>query len=117
MMTGQQAKRALEKSTPYVSIGNLIALAALLVMGLQAGVIDVSAGDRAASQAEVVELSSDVFRNTSSIAELRRADERLDEAISSRQLTVTQRLQRVEDRVNEIYRLLIDRSNSPRGPP
>jgi len=110
-MTGEQARQALERSTPYVTIGNLIALAALLVMSLQAGVLDVSAGGESVSQAEVERIDQDVSANTSSITELYRVNDRQDTVIQSNQARISGRMQRLEEKVDQIYRLLIGRRN------
>ena len=112
-MTGAQAKQALERSTPYVSIGNLIALATLLVMGVQTGLLDVSAGADPAGQQEVDDIAARVSNNTSSISELRRINDRQDEALAATQDRVSHRMKRVEGKVDRIYELLVERGGHP----
>jgi len=116
-MTGRQAKEALQQSTPYLTLGNLVAMAALVVTMLQAGILDVSAGSDPADQEEVVALSEQVTSNTSSIGELRRINERQDTALAATQGRFGQRMDRVETKLDKIYRFLIDsKARNDEGP-
>lgn len=112
-MTGEQAKRAFERSSPYVSWANLVVLAGLIFTGVQAGVIDFGAGS--GPVVPVGEIKASVSRNKTSIDQLRRADERQDHDLQSTERWVGQRMQRLEQKVDRIYELLIERGNGPSG--
>lgn len=111
-MTAGQAKAALERSTPYVSLGNLIALGTMVVMMVQGGILDLSGRSEAASPHEVAELSEKVSDHTHSIAELRRVNDRQDTALKSVQNRFGDRLKGIETRLNQIYQVLVKRAET-----
>lgn len=112
-MTGAQAKHALERSTPYVTVGNLIAMCALVVTMLQAGILDVSAGGT--EVASVVEVSKQVDQHSETIADINRTNDRQDSAIASVERRTNQRMGRVEEKIDQIYELLLQGRGSDNG--
>jgi hypothetical protein len=105
-----RAKAVLESASPFLSAANLISLVGLIVMGLQSGVIDMTPSENAASQADVAALEQTVTANTSSIAELRRINERQDTSLKAVQNRFGDRLKGIENRLNQIYQVLVQRA-------
>lgn len=119
MMTGEQAKQALQRSTPYVTIGNLVAMCALVVMLFQAGMLRVpgtGVGGAQPTPAEVRALARQVARQSDTLASLQSKDRRQDQALENTERWIGQRMQRVENKVDRIYELLIRRGDTHSGP-
>lgn len=105
-----RAKAALESASPFLSAANLIALLGLFVMALNSGVVDMTPSKNAADQADVAALEQTVTANTSSIAELRRINERQDTSLKAIQNRFGDRLKGIENRLNQIYQVLVQRA-------